>query len=399
MPFFADLPDGMVMLWQMHSILMIIDTICEASKDFCFEYHKGPCTLSHRGQVAIMRYHCRSWLDPVDQVYAANRYHEWILLAEPRPPYNRHIKLFMDQHFHWNYCSILCVIAGAQERALEYCEAYYELDFSYFMPELYFNHVYHFFAWVDPVYQSFTSTQYFRWIALPEPRPEYDMEFNRLVEMYTPANWHYHSINMVSDGVEIDMLDWSLETYGKDIALSPQRSVDVRYYHYWASLDPVSNVHASWRYFSWQALPEPRVEYHSHIFENWFRFREITLTSVWISDYHDFCNLWCVQSEYSIVWTGKIDARDIYIHPSEVITANGGRTFEEIFTAIRWKDRFPNPKFDVCFDLALQLRCNDESIEVRALRIRIDINNPKAGILEFKLQPDEGRAGFHPTMN
>lgn len=69
-----------------------------------------------------------------------------------------------------------------------------------------------------------------------------------------------------------------------------------------------------------------------------------------------------------------------------------------MFRYIRLCEILPRPPFDVCFDLALQLRCNDESIEVRALRVRIDINNPQRGILEYKLQPDEGRSGFHRTM-
>jgi len=400
---FADYPDGMVLFYQLESILLIIGGLIEPAKDFCFEFHTEGCNLTVRDCIELHRYHCYMWFDPVGQAYASNRYYEWQSLPEPRPEYDRHIRRYMSRMgapFLWDYCTVVIVFNAALHRAIEFHAEYYGPDCFVSLNEQIFLWNYHWHAWADSVYQCFTSRQYFRWQAIPEPRPYYDMDFNKISQGWGPANWHYHSINMLSDGVEIDILDWSLETYGRDIALSTQRSVDVRFFHYWAWLDPVHQAHSCWRYFQWQALPEPRIPYHSHIFENWFRFREITLLSVWLSDYHDFCNLWCVQSEYVIAFKeqSRLDARGIYAHPYDIESADYCLNFEEMFRYIRLCEIWPKRPLDVCFDLALQLRCNDESIEVRALRVRIDINNPQRGILEYKLQPDEGRSGFHRTM-
>jgi len=94
---FADYPDGMVLFYQLESILLIIGGLIEPAKDFCFEFHTEGWNLTVRDCIELHRYHCYMWFDPVGQAYASNRYYEWQSLPEPRPEYDRHIRRYMSR--------------------------------------------------------------------------------------------------------------------------------------------------------------------------------------------------------------------------------------------------------------------------------------------------------------
>ena len=249
---FADYPGGRALFNQLESIILITAGIIAPAKDFCLVFQPKGYNLTVQDYIELHNYHCHMWFDPVGQAHASSRYYEWQSLPEPRPEYDRHIHRYMSR-----IGAIAIVFNAALLRADDFYTEYYGPDCFVALTDRVFLLRYHWHAWADSVYNCFTSYQYFRWQSIPEPRPYYDMEFNRISKGWDPAHWHYHSINMISDGVEIDVLDWSLETYGRDIALSPQRSVDVRFFHHWAWLDPVHQAHSCWRYFQWQTLPEP----------------------------------------------------------------------------------------------------------------------------------------------
>lgn len=73
---FADYPDGMVLHYQLETILLIIGGLLEPAKNFCFEFHTEGCSLTKRDFIELHRYHCYMWSDPVAQAYASNRYFE-----------------------------------------------------------------------------------------------------------------------------------------------------------------------------------------------------------------------------------------------------------------------------------------------------------------------------------
>jgi len=376
-------------MWQ-HMLALIAADAAEmrATLHHSIAYGTSAAFTTHEYE-SFRVYHVYMWLEPVHQTYICGRFNDWLLLPEPRPIYHIRDPLYLGYHFAWQYASILEIVVGAEARALKWCIRTYGETFILNIPERLAIQNYHFRAWLEPVHQSYARLRYWDWQSLPEPRPAYS---SRIPPIPTDIMWYYYSLDLIVNGVEFEILDWSREAYGYDTFLSTKKSNVIWRYHFWAWVDPINHAHVCHRYWNFQSLPEPRTPYVSHLAGPWCQNRCLSLLSVWVSDYHDYCNLACVQAEYAIVFGHDIDNRDIY--DSTKMTA-----LETIYRDIRWVEKYPNPPRMVCLDLGLQLRCNDESIDIRALRIRFDMNNPSAGILEYKLQPDEGRKGFHPTMS